>query len=153
MTTIRPNDFFLGEDAPAEVVHQNGSVSAKLVANPDCAISAQIHVPDDFEATALDVRIYVRSSGEASTVGLRARLIAWPTIPSSIGPITGEEVFVVQSIFSINPAMIAIGVQLGMPEEYEAGMALSIQISNNVDDGTPGLEPHISTVTYAPVQQ
>lgn len=150
MKTLRPNDFFLNEDAPASVEHVNGMMSVKLQNNGDCFVNAVIIPPSDWAGDSVRVKVRLRSANNAGDhVKLNVKLFSWPSTNDPTGPVGAVNNQVDVPLFSVNPAVLVSDQVLAeVPAGYSPDMALTLTISADIAASTEGIEARIVALEY-----
>jgi hypothetical protein len=150
MHTLRPNDFFLNEDAPATIDQSGGTISVRLAYSADCFISAPVVPPANWHGDTLSVRLVVRSTGVLDTIAaFFLRADAWPSSPDPDGAIGGSPQALSVPVSSVNPVfVVSDSVEVPLPEEYTDGMLVSLNVIMDNASNTDDFEPRIMLVQY-----
>lgn len=151
MKTLRPYDFFLGEDAPAYIQQTNAVMSVNLVNSPDCIVTAAIQASPDWSGDTVRVKMGVRNTTGTTgdTMIMRGRLTAWPSVSSTSGNFTGAYASTEIASYSGNPAIIGSEeIEVIVPAGYTPDQTLTLELSFDTDNSTSGIEPAIVLVEY-----
>ena len=151
MKTLRPYDFFLGEDAPAYIQQTNAVMSVNMVNSPDCIVTAAIQPSPDWSGDTVRVKMGVRNTvgTTGDTMIVRARLISWPSSSSAAGTAVGAYASTEIASYSPNPAIIGSGeMEVVVPTGYTPDQTLTLELSLDTDNSTSGIEPAIVLVEY-----
>jgi len=146
MNTLRPNDFFLGEDAPASVVNANGLLAINVPNDNLALINSVLSIPEDWEGEAIRVRILLVSEGSPTDVSLNLRVDNWG---NSTGPVGGVVNVVTTDIESTNPMIVRSDAALvEVPSGFMPGDTLVLLVYPDLAGTTTSYAPKIVGVEY-----
>ena len=133
MQTLRPNDFYLGEDAPCTVEHS----SVLKIAMPfsgDAVISAFVRPPINWDGSPAAVTvIYSNGSvGESETTAANnIRIESFPHVPGDGNSSQGSPSTISAITGPSGPAFIPATGTVSAPEGYTEGDDVLLVIEQN----------------------
>lgn len=151
MKTLRPYDFYTGDDIQAEFVGWNGLLTIRLPYSGDSMITSVIKPEYDWSGDTVKVQVCFRFTNISieDTMLMRLHFRSYPAAESMDSVTEGEVAEFVVKPYSPNPAIISSDeIAVKVPDGYTPDRALTLVVTFDPAESTTDIMPDIALVKY-----